>query len=203
MFPSGTSPVRIVSPGGIMMNSKVTTDTSPMPMVTSSFKDRDSAEHAFAELQSRGYTDDEIHVVMSDDTRKRLFTPAEVKDSKMIEQEHGHQTLAGAGVGGAVGGAVGATILALITAGAALTIPGIGLVIVGPLAGALAGGATGAAAGGLIGTLVGAGIPDDRARIYEKDLRDGSILLGVTPHHEIDGQWLATTWHNRASQVNG
>jgi len=139
--------------------------------------------------------------MMSDDTRKRFFTKEEVKDSKMVEQEHGHKTLAGAGVGGAVGGTVGATIVAILAAGAALTVPGLGLVIVGPLAGALAGGATGAVAGGLVGTLVGAGIPDARARVYEKDIKDGSILLGFTPHNEADARSFESSWNTGGSPL--
>lgn len=177
------------------------TTTGRQPMVTSSFKDRDSAERAFSDLQARGYTDKEIHVLMSDDTRKRHFTKDEVKDSKIVEVEHGHKTLAGAGVGGAVGGAVGATILAIMAAGAGLTIPGLGLVIVGPLAGALAGGATGAAAGGLVGTLVGAGIPDDHAKVYEKDIKDGSIVLGVNPRSEDDARFFENQWRTSGTNV--
>ena len=172
-----------------------------IPMVTSSFMDRVTAEKAFADLQSLGYSDKEIHVMMSDDTRKRLFTKEEVKGSAVVEVEHGHKTLAGAGVGGAVGGAVGATIVAILAAGAGLTIPGLGLVIVGPLAGALAGGATGAAAGGFLGTLVGAGISDDRAKVYEKDIKNGSILIGFTPRSEADAIRFENEWVKGATIV--
>lgn len=175
------------------MNNNVSTLTRTS-MVTSSFKDRDSAERAFADLQARGYKDKEIHVLMSDATHKSHFTKDEVKDAKMVGLEHGHKTLAGAGVGGVVGGAVGATILAVMAAGAALTNPGLGLVIVGPLAGALAGGATGAAAGGLVGTLVGAGIPENHARVYEKDIQGGAIVIGFTPRNETDARSLENEW---------
>lgn len=117
---------------------------------------------------------------MSDETRKRYFH----KDSE--KTGFGNKALEGAGVGGAAGGVLGATLTAIAAAGATLTVPGLGVVIAGPLAGALAGGATGAAAGGLIGMLVGAGIPEERARTYEKDLKEGAIILGVTPRSEED-----------------
>lgn len=189
-------------PGGTLMNSNVSTVTTRIPMVTSSFKDRDSAERAFASLQTRGYTDKDIHVMMSDETRKKSFTNDEIKDSKMVVVEEGHKTLAGTAVGGVVGGAVGATILGVMAAATALTIPGLGLVIAGPLAGALAGGATGAAAGGLAGTLVGAGIPDDRAKVYEKDIKDGSIFLGFTPRNEEDARKFETEWRTNGTPAS-
>ena len=57
--------------------------------------------------------------------------------------------------------------------------PGLNLVIAGPIAAALAGAGAGAVTGGVIGALVGAGIPEYRARVYESGLREGGILIGV------------------------
>ena len=42
------------------------------PFLTQSFKDRDTAERAFDTMLTHGYKPDEIHVIMMDDTRKRL-----------------------------------------------------------------------------------------------------------------------------------
>lgn len=162
------------------------------PLVTSTFRDRDSAEQAYQDLRARGYSDDEIHVMMSDDTRKRHFGD----DAKM-----GNKALEGTAVGGTVGGAVGATLVAVMAAGAALTVPGVGLVIAGPLAGALAGGAAGAATGGLVGMLVGAGIPEERAKIYEKDIKEGKIVVGVHPRHDEDADYFERDWRTRGENV--
>ncbi len=174
--------------------SDTSKDNTTMPMITSSFPDRATADRAFADLHSRGYSDKEIHVIMSDDTRKRHFG-----DDVMIEK--GNKALPGAGVGGAVGGAVGATIVGLMAAAAAVALPGIGLVIVGPLAGALAGGAAGAAAGGLVGMLVGAGIPESHAKVYEQDLKAGSVVLGVVPRHEDDANYFEKEWRTSGQHV--
>jgi hypothetical protein len=157
-------------------------------MMTSSFRDRESAERAYNAIAARGYKYDEIHVLMSDETRKRLFT----KDGEKTEM--GNKAFQAAGVGGAVGGAVGATVVGFAAAAAALTIPGLGIVIAGPLAGALAGGAAGATAGGLVGMLVGAGIPEDRAKVYETDLKAGGIVLGVMPRHDDDARYFEKEW---------
>jgi hypothetical protein len=161
------------------------------PIMTSSFRDRESAERAYDAVVARGYKNDEIHVLMSDATRKRLF----VKDGEKTSM--GNNALKGAGVGGAVGGAVGATLMGIAAAAATVTLPGIGLLIAGPLAGALAGGAAGAAAGGLLGVLVGAGIPAERAKVYETELKEGGIVLGVKPRNDLDAHYFESEWQSQ------
>src|SRR5580765_2601636 len=158
------------------------------PLMTISFRDRESAERAYNDIESRGFKPSDIHVLMTDETRKRLF----VKGHESTDM--GNQALKGAGVGGAVGGVVGAAILGLAAAAATVTVPVLGLVIIGPLAGAVAGGAAGAATGGLVGMMVGAGIPEARAKLYETELKDGGIVLGVTPRHDEDARYFETEW---------
>jgi hypothetical protein len=157
-------------------------------LVTHSFPDRESAERAYEGIRARGYESDEIHVIMSHDTKKRL------SEKDAIKIEKGNKSLEGAGVGGALGGAVGATLLGVMAAGASLAIPGLPLIIAGPIAGALAGGAAGAAAGGVLGALVGLGIPEDRAKAYEADLKKGGIVLGVRPRDDKDARYFEDEW---------
>ena len=157
-------------------------------IMSRSFRDRESAERAYIAIAARGYKDDEIHVLMSDQTRDRLFP----KDGEKTDM--GNKAFAGAGVGVAVGGALGATLGGFAALAAALTIPGLGIVIAGPIAGALAGGAAGATAGGLVGMMVGAGIPEEQARAYETDLKAGGIVLGVTPRHDEDARYFEGEW---------
>src|ERR1051325_2940522 len=117
--------------------------------VTGSFADRESAEGAYNSLTNRGYTKDDVNLMMSDDTRKRYF-----KDD---DTELGSKALEGGGIGAAIGGTTGAVLGALLTAGT-IAIPGVGVLVAGPLAAALAGAGAGGLTGGLIGALVGAGI---------------------------------------------
>ena len=58
-------------------------------------------------------------------------------------------------------------------------IPGLGLVIAGPIAAALVGAGTGSAIGSIVGGLVGLGISDEEAKLYEDDIKKGGILIGV------------------------
>ena len=76
--------------------------TQRTPMVTGLFKDRASAERAYQSLESRGYSRDDVNLMMSDQTRDTHFgegTP---------DTELGSKALEGAGAGSAIGGTLGA-----------------------------------------------------------------------------------------------
>lgn len=156
-------------------------------LVTGLFSDRPSAERAYDSVTARGYDKDDVNLVMSDDTRKRHFTSAGT------ETELGNKAAKGAGVGGAIGGTVGA-IAAVVAAVGTIAIPGIGIVVAGPLAAALAGGGAGAATGGLIGALVGAGIPEERVKDYEAGIKKGGILMGVKARNAADAEYFEQDW---------
>ena len=55
-----------------MVNQATTTRQEP-GLVTGLFSDRESAESAYRSLRLRGYTDDEINVIMSDATRDKYY----------------------------------------------------------------------------------------------------------------------------------
>lgn len=137
-------------------------------LITGLFKSRAAAEAAVDAILKRGYSRDDISVLMSDATRSKEFA-----------LESGSRVADGAAVGGAVGGVAGATLAAILAVGTSIALPGVGLVIAGPIVAALAGAGAGGAAGGLIGALVGAGIPEHRAKVYEAGIRGGGILIGV------------------------
>lgn len=159
-------------------------------MVTGMFRDRESAERAYQSVTGRGYGKDDVNLLMSDETRKRHWSsPAKA------ETELGSKALEGAGAGAAIGGAAGG-ILAAIAAVASIAIPGVGLVVAGPLAAALAGAGAGGAAGGLIGALIGAGIPEDRAKLYESGVKEGGVVMGVTPRSDQDAEYFEREWRN-------
>ena len=136
--------------------------------VTGLFKTRAAAEAALDAIIKRGYTRDDISVLMSDATKNKEFAV----------QTRSHAA-DGMGVGGAIGGTVGAVLLAIVAVGTSIAIPGIGLVVAGPIAAALAGAGAGATTGGLIGLLIGTGMTDHRAKVYDTGVRSGGILLGV------------------------
>lgn len=166
------------------------------PLMTGLFPDRDSAEQGYNALADRGYTKDDVNVVMSEDTKKRHFTTAGT------ETELGNKAAEGAGVGGAIGGTLGAIAAAVAAVGTTLVLPGLGLVIAGPLAAAIAGAGAGAATGGIVGALVGWNLPEERVKRYDEAIRKGGILMGVRPRSDADAAHLENAWKtNRAQDV--
>jgi len=166
------------------------------PLITGLFPDRESAESAYQTLSERGYTKDDVNVVMSEDTKKRHFAPGGA------ETELGTKAAEGAGVGGAIGGTLGAVAAAIAAVGTSLAIPGLGLVIAGPLAAAVAGAGAGAATGGIVGALVGWNMPEERLKKYDEGIRNGGILMGVHPRSDDDAAFVESSWKsNRAQEV--
>jgi hypothetical protein len=160
------------------------------PYVTGLFRDRDSAERAYQAVTERGYDRDDVNLVMSDATRKQHFS----SDTGGQQTELGTKAAEGAGIGGAIGGTVGAIAAAIAAVGTSIAIPGLGLVIAGPVAAALAGAGAGAATGGLVGALVGLGIPEERVKRYEQGIKEGGILMGVKPRSSEDAAHFEQTW---------
>lgn len=166
------------------------------PLMTGLFPDRESAELGYKSMSDRGYAKDDVNVVMSEDTKKRHFASAGT------QTELGNKAAEGAGVGGAIGGTVGAIAAAFVAVGSTIAIPGLGLVIAGPLAAAIAGAGAGAATGGLVGALVGWNMPEERIKQYDEGIRNGGILMGVRPKNDEDARYFENSWKtNRAQDV--
>jgi hypothetical protein len=135
--------------------------------VTGIFNKPDQAKEAFVELEEHGFNKERISVLMSDQTKGKAFTI-----------EKGNKAGEGAAIGASLTG-LAAAIAAGLAAVGSLTIPGLSLVAVGPIVAALTGAGIGAAAGGLIGSLIGLGIPEYEAKLYEKKIKEGGVLIAV------------------------
>jgi len=162
-------------------------------MVTGLFRDRDSAERAYRSVTDRGYKLEDVNLVMSDETRKRQFAGTD-------QTELGSKAAEGAGIGGAIGGTLGAIAAAIAAVGTSVAIPGLGLVVAGPVAAALAGAGAGAATGGLVGALIGWGIPEERVKRYEAGIKEGGILMGVKPRSAEDAGYFEKTWKDYSAE---
>lgn len=153
------------------------------------FKDNSSAECAFDAVVDNGYDKDEVDVMMSDETRDRYYGDADADDTEL-----GSKAAEGTGAGAAIGGTVGAVLAAIAAIGTSVVLPGIGLVVAGPIAAALVGGGAGGLAGGLIGALIGSGIPEEHAEIYETGVKSGGIVLRATPNSAEDARDIESKW---------
>ncbi len=130
--------------------------------------DRARAENIVGQLQTAGFSNNDISVLFPDKSGSKDFA-------------HEHNTkapeggIAGVGAGGVVGGTLG-----LLVGIGALAIPGLGpFIAAGPLLAALSGAAAGAAVGGVAGALIGMGIPEIEAKRYEGKVKGGNLLISV------------------------
>ncbi|HEU4594743.1 MAG TPA: hypothetical protein VFS10_06210, partial [Pyrinomonadaceae bacterium] len=134
----------------------------------------------------------DINVMMSDETRKKYYPEGTGTDSEV-----GSKAMEGLGAGSAIGGTVGAVLAAIAAIGTSVALPGIGLVVAGPLAAALAGAGAGGLTGGLIGALVGSGIPEEHAARYDEGVRNGGIYMGVNAREDADAEYFETEWRDK------
>ena len=167
--------------------------TNQSRVVSGLFNDRDSMERAYSSLESRGYTKDDVNLLMSDETRNRHFGDG-VADTAL-----GSKALEGAGTGSAIGGTLGAVIAGIAAIGTSVLLPGLGLIVAGPLAAALVGAGAGGVTGGLIGALVGSGIPEEHAAEYESGIKNGGAYMGVNARNDEDAQYI----HNEFTKSGG
>ncbi len=170
--------------------------SSDRGMMTGMFHDRESAERAYNSLHERGYTKNDINLIMSDETRKKHF-------SNVKETEIGTKAAEGAGKGSAIGGSIGAIAGVIAAIGTSLVIPGLGLIVAGPIAAGLAGAGAGGITGGIIGALVGSGIPEERAKLYESGIKKGGIVVGVHPRNDDDARYFENDWNsNKVEEIH-
>jgi hypothetical protein len=131
------------------------------------YKTRQGATNAIEHLVREGFPRDNISMLLSEEARKKWFAVDE--HTKAVQ---------GAAVGGIAGGALGAVLMGLTAAGT-VVVPGIGLVISGPLLAALTGAGAGGAAGTAVGSLVGLGIPEREVKHISRSLKENAIAVGV------------------------
>ncbi|MBL0032868.1 MAG: hypothetical protein IPP27_12100 [Bacteroidetes bacterium] len=175
-------------------NNSMSDKRSDRQMLTGMFADRESTEQAYSSLNERGYTKDDINLVMSDETRKKHFS------GEMSDTELGTKAAEGAGKGSAIGGTVGAIAGVIAAIGTSLVIPGLGIVVAGPIAAGLAGAGAGGITGGIIGALVGSGIPEERAKLYEQGVKEGRIVMGVHPRNDEDSKYFEEKWRANSGE---
>jgi hypothetical protein len=156
-------------------------------MLTAVIRDRTVASQTYEWLQYRGYSTTDINILMSEQSRAAFSNTGTEGKIKT-----GDKSLEGVAAGGAIGTAVAATIGAILAIGTSVVVPGLGLIVAGPLLAGLAAGGAGAVAGGIVGGLVGLGIPESNAKAYEEALKKGGVVFGVVPRSDEDADVIKT-----------
>jgi stress response protein YsnF len=150
-----------------------------MPNVIGIFDNHSQAQEAIEQMINDGIDRDRISLVSRGTDEEK---------GRDASEERGSGAGKGAGIGAAVGGVGG-----LIAGIAGLAIPGLGPILAaGPIAaaigGALGGAGLGAAAGGIIGALTDMGVPEEEARHYENQIREGNVLVAVRAENDEEAE---------------
>lgn len=161
-------------------------------MMTALFRDGNDAERAYKEVLNRGYSQDDISFITSETTRNKYFG----EKSSVATADMDNKAMEGTGLGSVIGGTVGAIVGAIAAIGTSIALPGLGLIIAGPIVAALAGAGAGGATGGIVGALVGWGMPEDRAAEYDEAVRNGGTILGFNPRNNADASEVQKIWQS-------
>ncbi len=165
--------------------------TTTETKVSGLFRDRTTADKAYKMVIDRGYTRDDVTVAMTEEARNQHYP-----EGTRVEVEEGNKAAEGAGVGGGIGTVTGLIVGAIAAIGTSLVIPGLNLIIAGPIAAGLAGAGAGGLTGGIVGALVGWGLPEHHAKEYETGLQEGHIVLGVTTRSDADAKSIESDWRS-------
>lgn len=140
------------------------------------FDNHSYAEKAAIQVKDQGLRTDDISIIArqgGDDTGKTTAT--------MRAGGRGVNDNVSDGVvtGGVLGGLAG-----LLIGAGSMVIPGLGIIAAaGPITGLLSGAVT----GGIVGGLVDLGIPENRSKQYETDVKAGKVLFSMrTDEDKVD-----------------
>jgi hypothetical protein len=134
------------------------------PLEVGIFDTVEAAKRAIDGLQQAGFSQDEITVICSDQTKERYFKafehqePAGTYDAKAV----------------ATGGAVGAVLAGLTVIASAVATGGLTILAAGPITAA-----AGGVAGGFIGLMMTRGVEKELANYYQQSVIQGRILVAV------------------------
>ena len=162
--------------------------------LTALFKNREDADSAYEWLLKNGYTSDDIHLLMSEETREKYHY-----EEPATPETTDKDAVAGIETGAAFGGGVGATMGAIAGIGAAVVIPGLGLAVAGPLVASLAG--VGGLVGGALGALYGSSLPEEAAQELEQAIREGGILISLRPYDAENAALIENEWRRRGGEI--
>ncbi|TLU96956.1 hypothetical protein FEM55_04920 [Dyadobacter sediminis] len=173
---------------------------NPIPtLVNAAFASKTEAQKAYDELIYRGYTPEEISVVISDETHRIHHSGTDQESTASSGK-----TMEKAGIGSAIGGTAGAIAGAVAAIGTAVVIPPLGIAVAGPLLAALTGAGAGGVTGGIIGALSASGFSKEHADAYESGIKDGGVILSFKPRTIEDRIEIITAWNNHgARQLHG
>ena len=151
-----------------MVNQNTKRDTCT---ITGVFATREDAENAFHSLMELGYSPDEITLIMSDETKDKLYNQ---QIGLMLD------TVPDSSRGNAC-----ITILdALDSLGKFVAIPGVSLMVAGDFN------------DGGVRALTSSVMSDRYAQFYQNRIKDGEIVIDFQPHTIKERNMITSLWEN-------
>ncbi len=160
--------------------------------VVAIFERHDYAENAAREIKEQGLRTEDISIVAKQgDEHEENNTQATMGT---LGQAANDNISDGVITGGLLGGLAG-----LLIGAGSMIIPGLGIIAAaGPITGLLSGTVT----GGIVGGLVDLGIPEQRSRQYETDIRAGKILFSMEAQDDTIDEVASILRENGAKSVD-
>jgi uncharacterized protein (TIGR02271 family) len=155
--------------------------TTQRSTVVGVFRDRNAANRAVEDLRRAGFRDDQIGVA------------SRAQETGAATAGTGDHVGEGAGIGVAAGAGVGALWALGMLAG---LLPAVGPIVAGGILGSVLASAAGTAVvGGIVGALIGLGLPEEEAKWYESEFRQGGILVTVRADGRYDEAYAILSRH--------
>ncbi|WP_373494593.1 hypothetical protein [Aquiflexum sp.] len=159
--------------------------TKDTKVLSGMFRDGESTERAYSYLIEKGYSTDEINLLMSNQTQKRHF----VDISEDTEVEAGDYAVKGSDIKEGI-----------VAVGTTVHIEGNEIFIAGPLVEGLEGNRL---AGGIIESFVSCGMPEAWAKLYDSGIREGNIVIMLTPKDDADAVYIQSNWKkNQGEEIH-
>ena len=129
------------------------------------------AENAAKQIKDQGLRTDDISIVAKQGDEHKGGTTGTATMMSGKSGARNDNISDGVVTGGVLGGLAG-----LLIGAGSMIVPGLGIIAAaGPITGLLSGAVT----GGIVGGLVDLGIPENRGRQYESDIKAGKILFSM------------------------
>jgi len=140
------------------------------------FDSHDHAEIAARNIKDQGLRTDDISIIAKHGESGDKETEGNtMRNGAVINDNISDGVISGGVLGGIAGLVIGA---------GSMVIPGLGIIAAaGPITGLLSGAVT----GGIVGGLVDLGIPENRSKQYESDVKHGKVLFSMkTDEDKVD-----------------
>ncbi|HET8859339.1 hypothetical protein [Marivirga sp.] len=175
-------------------NQKTDSMTRDLGMLTGMFHDRESSENAYKKLLEKGYTTDEINLIMPVETRRKHFLGIiKQADFRRFTEVNVTEDSANESTTGVIAGILSST-------GTKVVVRGLEIIMAGPIAVGITGSGASGIPGGIVGALVEAGFSKASAYLYEAGIKKGSIVMGVHIMDEEDARDFEPNLHAKKAQ---